>query len=199
MASPRTDDRRNGPGRESAPHRSTGTEWPGPGSGYELKHTAKSRKNPPPKTRYYDLEDDDSVSELRGSRPDRLAGVKPQERVQRHTVEQIDLVPLPMVDAPEPLMVYQLPEFMKIGVVQVLQVPEISQDSIPQRKLLWCQVAARGRGPLVADGHTPRRVGPSCWIHLQPSAVYKYWAGLRRWRCGRPCDHAAPVPAVLRL
>ena len=85
-------------------------------------------------------------------------------------------VGLPMLDAPEPLMVDQLPEFLKIGVVQVLEVPKISQDSIPQRKLLsepqlverlvdlpvpegailargksalgteWCQVAAPGRG-----------------------------------------------------
>ena len=143
-----------------------------------MKHTAKSWKNPLPQepgTRYNDLEDDDCVPELGGSRPDRLAGVRPQERVQRHTVEQIiDLVPLLMLDAPEPLMVDQLPESLKFGVVQVLEVPKISQDSIPQRRLLseprlveqlvevpvpeggilargksvfgveWCQVAARG-------------------------------------------------------
>ena len=45
-----------------------------------------------------------------GSRPDRLAGVRPQERVQRHTVEQIvDAAPgLPVLDALVPLVVEQL-------------------------------------------------------------------------------------------
>ena len=81
-----------------------------------------------------------------------------------------------MLGAPVPLMVDQLAEFLKIGVVQVLEVPKVSQDSIPQRRLLsepqlveqlvdvplpelvilvrgksilgldWCQVAAPGRG-----------------------------------------------------
>ena len=115
-------------------------EWPGPGEGVRVEAHGEVPEEPTfqePGTRYYDLEDDDSVPELGGSRPDRLAGVRPQERVQRDTVEQIiDLVPLPMLDAPEPLMVDQLPEFLKIGVVQVLEVPKISQDSIPQRKLL---------------------------------------------------------------
>ena len=42
-----------------------------------------------------------------GSRPDRLAGVRPQERVQRHTVEQLaDCVPVvPLLDVPVPQMV----------------------------------------------------------------------------------------------
>ena len=41
-----------------------------------------------------------------GSRPDRLTEVRPQERVQRHTVEQIILAP--MLDVPVPLMEEQL-------------------------------------------------------------------------------------------
>ena len=40
-----------------------------------------------PGTRFCDF-DDDSVPELGSSRADRLADVRPQERVQRHTVEQ---------------------------------------------------------------------------------------------------------------
>ena len=41
-----------------------------------------------PDTQFFDL-DDDSVPELGGSRPDRLADVRPQERVPRRIVEQI--------------------------------------------------------------------------------------------------------------
>ena len=158
---------RHGPGRADAQHSSTGTEN-GQGSG---------RTPPQPSTRCYDL-DDDSVPELGGTRPDRLADVRPQKRVQRHTVDQIiDPVPLlPTLDDPAPKMVDQLAEFLKIGVVQVLEVPKSSQDSILQRRLLsepqlvellvdvpvpemvilargkralgldWCQVAAPGRG-----------------------------------------------------
>ena len=63
----------------------------GPGGGFELVHyTAKFRKHPPPRSparRHFFL-DDDSVPELGGSRPDRLAGVRPQERVPRRIVEQ---------------------------------------------------------------------------------------------------------------
>ena len=53
-----------------------------------MKRTAKFRKNRPPKS-----PDDDSVPELGDTRPDRLADVRPQDRVQRHTVEQI-IVPM---------------------------------------------------------------------------------------------------------
>ena len=55
-----------------------------------------------PGTRHFHLDDNDSVLELGGSRPDRLAGVRPQERVPRHIVEQIvDSAPvLPLLHAP---------------------------------------------------------------------------------------------------
>ena len=34
-------------------------------------------------------------------------------------------------------------------------------------------------------------------LHRQPRAVYKYWQSRGVARCGRPCDHALQVPAVL--
>ena len=62
------------------------------------------------------LDDDDSVLELGGSRPDRLAGVRPQEWVLRHTVEQTgDVAPgLPALDAPVPQTVDSVGEVLKI-------------------------------------------------------------------------------------
>ena len=66
--------------------------------------TAPRRQETPqhPGKQYYDL-GDESVP---GTRPDRLVDVRPQERVQRHTVEQMgDVVPvLPVLIAPLPLL-----------------------------------------------------------------------------------------------
>ena len=58
-----------------------------------------------PGTRYFSLDDNDSVLELGGSRPDRLSGVRPQERVPRRIVEQIvDSAPvLPLLHDPDPM------------------------------------------------------------------------------------------------
>ena len=68
-----------------------------------------------PGTQHFFL-DDDSVPELWGSRPDRLAGVRPQERVPRHIVEQIvDSAPvLPLLHAPVPQTVDSVGEVLKI-------------------------------------------------------------------------------------
>ena len=62
-----------------------------------------------PVTQFFDLFDG-SVLELGGTRPDRLVDVRPQELVQRRTVEQlVDAAPcLPALDAPVPLVVEQL-------------------------------------------------------------------------------------------
>ena len=67
-----------------------------------------------PGTQHFFL-DDDSVPELGGTRPDRLFEVRPQERDQRHTVDQIvDAVPgLPTLDVPVPLMVEQLVDVLQ--------------------------------------------------------------------------------------
>ena len=88
-------------------------------------------------TRYFHLDDYDSVPELGGSRPDRLAGVRPQERVPRHIVEQIvDSAPvLPLLHAPVPQTVDSVGEVLKIlnelvpDVEQVIDVPKIPWSS----------------------------------------------------------------------
>ena len=69
-----------------------------------------------PGTQHFTLDDDDSVPELGGSRPDRLYEVRPQERVLRHTVEQtVDIAPeLPALDALVPQMVEQLEDVLQI-------------------------------------------------------------------------------------
>ena len=73
------------------------------------------------------------------ARPHRLAGVRLQERVKRHTVEQIgDSAPyLPSLDVPVLLMGEQLLEaFRLLDTVlpeQVIDEPQISQDRIQQR------------------------------------------------------------------
>ena len=129
---------------ESIHHSPTGTE-DGQGRGVGTRCTTRrsSRRNTPqePGTRYFALDDDDSVPELKDSRPDRLFSVSgPQERVQRHTVEQnIDtFAAVPMLDAPVPL-VGQLVEVLKIvdtmvpDVEQVIKVHKIAlEDGIPR-------------------------------------------------------------------
>ena len=58
--------------------------------------TANSRED----SVYFDLFDEDPE----GARPDRLVGVRPQERDQRHTVEQIvdTALIVPSLDVPVP-------------------------------------------------------------------------------------------------
>ena len=90
-----------------------------------------------PGTRYFNLDDNDSVPELGGSRPDRLAGIRPQERVPRHIVEQIvDFAPvLPLLHAPVPQTMDSVGEVLKIldklvpDVEQDIEVPKIPSSS----------------------------------------------------------------------
>ena len=85
----------------------------------ELNFAAKIRRHPPPQaagTVYYPMDVDD-VPAARGSRPDRLSAVSgPQERVPRHTVEQIvDIVPVvPLLHVPAPQTVDSVVEVLKI-------------------------------------------------------------------------------------
>ena len=73
------------------------------------------------------------------SRPDRLAGVRPQERVQQHPVDQIvDTAPaLPILDVPVLLMGEQLVDVLRFFntlcpvAEQVIDVPKISLEDIP--------------------------------------------------------------------
>ena len=63
-------------------------------------------------TEYFSLDVEDVPAA--GSCPDRLAGVRPQERVLRRTVQQIVDVPLvPSLDDPAPQMVEQLPDVLQ--------------------------------------------------------------------------------------
>ena len=77
--------------------------------------------------------DVDDLPAAGGSRPDRLAEVRPQERVKRHTVEQI--IPAPMLDVPVPLMEEQLlvdafaPHVIQVPE-QVIEVPKILIDEL---------------------------------------------------------------------
>ena len=83
-------------------------------------------------TQYYPMDVDD-LPAAGGSRPDRLTEVRPQERVQRRTVEQIILAP--MLDVPVPLMEEQLlvdafaPHDVRVPE-QIVEVPKIFIDEL---------------------------------------------------------------------
>ena len=95
-----------------------------------------------PGTQHFSLDDDDSVPELGGSRPDRIDTLSgPQERDLRRTVEQIvDAVPLvPLLDDPVPQMAEQLQDVMRFFDTllpvpeQVIAAPKILLDDVPMR------------------------------------------------------------------
>ena len=85
---------------------------------------------------YYRMDDDGDVL---AAWPAPLVEVRPQSGVQRHTVEQTfeSFVPVQVLDAPVPQMGTQLVEFMQkldtATTEQVIEVPKLSQDRIPQR------------------------------------------------------------------
>ena len=98
-----------------------------------------------PGTQHFTLDDDDSVPELGGSRPDRIATLSgPQERDLRRTLEQIvDAVPLvPLLDDPVPQTVEQLQDvlqfFDRLSAVPepVIEVPKIYTEDVPMRAVL---------------------------------------------------------------
>ena len=78
--------------------------------------------------------------ELGSTRPDRLYEVRPQERDQRHTVEQIvDTVLFsPSLDVPVPQMDNQLVDVCRLFDVlipeQAIEVPKISPTPRPPRR-----------------------------------------------------------------
>ena len=93
-----------------------------------------------PGTQHFTLDDDDSVPELWGSRPDRFCEVRPHERDQRRTVQQIvDIAPLPTLDDPAPQMVEQLPGVLRFfralspDPEQVVEVPKILPEDVSLR------------------------------------------------------------------
>ena len=106
----------------------------------------------------FELFDEDTA----GMRPGVLAEPRPQERVQRHTMEHIaDLVccaPLVQtLDAPVPQTVEQLPDvlrfFDRLTTIpeQVIEVPKIITEDVPMRGLACCAAGRTGGGS--ADDH----------------------------------------------
>ena len=104
----------------------------------ETKYTAKVRKTPPPQPVLFKLFDE----EPGGGRPEAFAEPRPQERVLRHTAEQIgDVAPVvPALGVPEPQMVDQLVAVLKPVDSpvpdQIIAVPKISLPSRPLRAAL---------------------------------------------------------------
>ena len=95
-------------------------------------------------TAFFSLFDEEDA--VWSTRPTRLVEPQgPQERVQRHTSEQMieSFVPVPVLDldAPVPQMVDQLMDVLKFLDTaipeQVIAVPKILQDAIPQRTVLF--------------------------------------------------------------
>ena len=104
----------------------------------ETKYTAKVRKTPPPQPVLFKLFDE----EPGGGRPEAFAEPRPQERVLRHTAEQIgDVAPVvPALGVPEPQMVDQLVAVLRPVDSpvpdQIIAVPRISLPSRPLRAAL---------------------------------------------------------------
>ena len=79
---------------------------------------------------------------------------RPQERVQRHTVDQIveTFVPVQVLDDPVPQMVGQLVEVFKLLDIavpeQVIDVPKISQDRYPAAH---CAVGGSANSPFFSS------------------------------------------------
>ena len=108
-------------------------EW-----GSEMNNTAKTRRTPTSQPELLDLSDEGPG----GVRPLTLAEPRPQEKVLRHTAEQIgDSVPgLPALGVPEPQMVLQLVAVLKpvdsAVPEQIIAVPKFSSPSRPLRAAL---------------------------------------------------------------
>ena len=92
---------------------------------------------------FFELFDEDTA----GMRPGVLAEPRPQERVQRHTMEHIvDFVcsapTVQILDAPVPQTVEQLPDVLRFFdrlstfPEQVIEVPKIISEDVPMRAVL---------------------------------------------------------------
>ena len=125
---------------------SPSTTAPEDGKGREVGSHGRVQEAPTPQepgTQHFFL-DDDRMPELGGSRPDRLADVRPQGRAPRRIVEQIvDPVPaVPLLHTPVPRMVDSVVEVRKIldnslpDVEQVIEVPKIILHTVPPRSSL---------------------------------------------------------------
>ena len=124
----------------------------------EMHFTATFRANPPPQaagTENFSLDVEDVPAA--GSWPDRLFAVSgPQERVLRHTVEQMgDCVPVvPSLDVPVPQMVDQAAEIVKFFV----SLPVVAEQVRTPVMLLqsWpCKPWGGGKHELCLSSSTP--------------------------------------------
>ena len=134
----------------------------------ETQYTDKDWKTPPPQPVLFKLFDE----EPGGGRPEAFAEPRPQERVLRHTAEQIgDVAPVvPALGVLEPQMVDQLVAVLRPVDSpvpdQIIAVPKISLPSRPLRAAP-CRHADGGtaggcayrRGGLDGDGHGGRGGG----------------------------------------
>ena len=117
----------------------TATRARGGGESDEKKYTAKFRKTPPPQAFFQLYEEEDAVW---GVRPGSVFDPVPQGRVERQVVEhRIEECPfVQILDAPVPQLGNQVLELLQkivtasfVEPVQVIEVPKIFPDSVPQR------------------------------------------------------------------
>ena len=105
---------------------------------HEMNYTAKTRNPPTPQPELFSLEEEPG-----GGRPAPLPEVAGwQERLQRHTVEHVDVLPyVQILDAPVPQLVDSTMDFFRCldlpVAEQVIDVPTISPSSCPSRAVLW--------------------------------------------------------------
>ena len=118
----------------------TATRARGGGESHEKKYTAKFRKTPPSQAFFQLYDEEDAEREVR---PAAVLEPRPQGPVQRHTAQHIvDILPyVQILDVPVPQTGGQLVDFMQnLGTStldeQVIAVPKISLDRIPQRSAL---------------------------------------------------------------
>ena len=128
---------------------------------FELNFAAKIRRHPPPQaagTVCYPMDVDD-VPAVGGSRPDRVSDVSgPQERVQRRIVQQtIDVVPLPMLDAPVPQMVGQLAGVLAFFNATLPVLVSAREFPFLLRDLLWNFMWAADRAAHATGAARQRR------------------------------------------
>ena len=124
---------------EKLHHTSRGQKIAGAGEEEsEKKYTAKFRVTPPPPAFFQLYDEEDAVW---GGRPAALLEPRPQDRVERHHGEHIgEICPfVPILDVPEPQLGAPVVEFMHAidtaKPEQVIEVPRLSPDRIPQRSL----------------------------------------------------------------
>ena len=185
--------------------------------GHELNFTATVRDPPTPQPELFSLYDE----EPGGSRPDRMPTLSgPQERVQRHTVDQIvDAAPgLPTLDTPVPLMVEKLVDVLRFvdALVpvseQVIEVPKIILENIPPRRLVRDSQLAEQLVTVptpfpahVSVPHMEDQLVEVPQTHIVPRSFFvstdgNIWCQLRGpsgvywWRCGTTHTQWTPPP-----